>query len=538
MVNYIFITGGVISGLGKGTITASIGRILVSKGYKVTTIKIDPYINYDAGTLRPTEHGEVFVTDDGGETDEDLGHYERFIGISLSKNHNITTGKIYSLVIEKERRGEYLGKTVEAIPHITNEIKNWIKSIGEKEKVDFVLVEIGGTVGEYQNEIYYRAARIMKNEGEKVLFIHVVYLPIPKHLGEMKTKPAQQSVELLGRLGIIPDFLICRSETEIDDVRREKLAIMCNVKKEDIISAPDLEITYELPLHFEKQNLGNKILEKIGLEKRNSDLDLWEKRVNAIKNSKTEVKIGIVGKYFDIGKFELADSYISILEAIKHACAYLNIKPKIIYVNSKEIENYDDPSPLLNNLNGIIVPGGFGASGVEGKIKAIKFCRENNKPFLGLCYGFQLAVIEFARNVCNLKNANTTEIDQNTPHPVIDLLPWQKELLKENKYGGTMRLGSHKVKIKEGTLAYKIYQKEEVEERFRHRYEVNPNYIKILEKNGFVFSGISKEDENIMQIGELPNHKFFLGTQFHPEFKSRFLEPHPIFVSFVKSCIS
>jgi CTP synthase len=537
MVFYIFVTGGVISGIGKGTVAASIGRILKSKGFSVTAIKIDPYLNFDAGTLRPTEHGEVFVTEDGGETDEDLGHYERFLDINLTKDHNITTGKIYLSVIEKERKGEYLGKTVEVIPHVTDEIKSRIREITKRDGADFVIVEIGGTVGEYQNEIYYRAARMMKNEGEKVIFVHVVYLPIPKHLGEMKTKPAQQSVELLGRLGIQPDFIVARAEKEIDEIRRKKLSIFCNVKEEDIISAPDMEFSYELPLCFEEQDFGNKILRKFGLNERKSHLEDWKEFVMKLKFSSKKVKIAIVGKYFDVGSFEVADSYISVIEAIKHASAKNEVRPEIYWINSKDFEKDERKIEMLREFDGIIVPGGFGASGVEGKILAIKFARENNIPFLGLCYGFQLAVVEFARNVCNLKNAHTTEVDPNTPYPVIDLLPWQKELLKENKYGATMRLGAHIVKIKRGALAYELYQKEEIVERFRHRYEVNPVYIDLLEKNGFIFSGFSKKDENIAQIGELPSHKFFIGTQFHPEFTSRPLKPNPLFEGFVKACI-
>lgn len=537
MVFYIFVTGGVISGIGKGTVAASIGRILKSKGFSVTAIKIDPYLNFDAGTLRPTEHGEVFVTEDGGETDEDLGHYERFLDINLTKDHNITTGKIYLSVIEKERKGEYLGKTVEVIPHVTDEIKGRIREIAKRDGADFVIVEIGGTVGEYQNEIYYRAARMMKNEGEKVIFVHVVYLPIPKHLGEMKTKPAQQSVELLGRLGIQPDFIVARAEKEIDEIRRKKLSIFCNVKEEDIISAPDMEFSYELPLCFEEQDFGNKILRKFGLNERKSHLEDWKEFVMKLKFSSKKVKIAIVGKYFDVGSFEVSDSYISVIEAIKHASAKNEVRPEICWINSKDFEKDERKIEMLREFDGIIVPGGFGASGVEGKILAIKFARENNIPFLGLCYGFQLAVVEFARNVCNLKNAHTTEVDPNTPYPVIDLLPWQKELLKENKYGATMRLGAHIVKIKRGTLAYELYQKEEIVERFRHRYEVNPVYIDLLEKNGFIFSGFSKKDENIAQIGELPSHKFFIGTQFHPEFTSRPLKPNPLFEGFVKACI-
>jgi CTP synthase len=537
MVFYVFVTGGVMSGIGKGTVSASIGKILKSKGFNVTAIKIDPYLNFDAGTLRPTEHGEVFVTEDGGETDEDLGHYERFLDITLTKDHNITTGKIYLAVIEKERRGEYLGKTVEAIPHLTDEIKERIKEIAKKDDADFVIVEIGGTVGEYQNEIYYRAARLMKSEGEKTVFVHVVYLPILRHLGEMKTKPAQQSVELLGRFGIQPDFIVARAEKEIDEVRRKKLSIFCNIKEEDIISAPDLEYTYELPLVFERQDFGNKILRKLGLENRKSNLEDWEEFVSRLKYSNKKVKIAIVVKYFDIGEFEIGDSYISVIEAIKHASANNEVKAEIHLSNSKDFERDNKKVEILREFDGIIVPGGFGASGVEGKILAIKFARENSIPFLGLCYGFQLAVVEFARNVCGLREAHTTEVNLNTPHPVVDLLPWQKALIKEKKIGATMRLGGQIVRIKRDTLAYNLYKKEEVVERFRHRYEVNPSYINVLEKNGFVFSGFSKREENIVQIGELPSHKFFIGTQFHPEFTSRPLRPNPIFNGFIKACI-
>jgi len=533
-MRYIFVTGGVISGLGKGICTASIGKILQSKGFNVTAIKIDPYLNVDAGTLRPTEHGEVWVTADGGEIDEDLGHYERFLGIKLTKKHNITTGQIYSEVIRKEREGFYLGKTVEVIPHITDEIKRRIKEIAKTTKVDFVLVEIGGTVGEYQNEIYYRAARMLKNE-EEAIFVHVVYLPIPKHLGEMKTKPAQQSVEILGRFGIQPDFIVVRSEKEIDEPRKEKLAVFCNVNKEDIIADPDLESIYELPLIFEKQNFGNKILKKFGLKQRSSNLREWKSKVEKMKKAKKEVKIAIVGKYFATGEFELSDSYVSVIQAVKHACIQENVKPVISFINSTEFEENKSKINNLRDFNGIIVPGGFGSAGVEGKIEAIKFARKNKIPFLGLCFGLQLAVIEFARNVCNLKNANSTEIDPKTPFPVVDLLPWQKEVLKTKGYGATMRLGEQEVLIKKGTLAFSLYKKQIVRERFRHRYEINPEYIETLESKGFVFSGISKKEENIMQIGELKNHPFFLGTQFHPEFTSTFLNPNPIFVGFVKA---
>jgi CTP synthase len=535
--NYIFVSGGVFSGLGKGIATASIGKILQSRGFKVTCIKIDPYINVDAGTLRPTEHGEVFVTEDGGETDEDLGHYERFLDINLSKENNITTGKIYSEVIKNEREGKYLGKTVEAIPHLTDEIIRRIKNIDQQAGVDFVLIEIGGTVGEYQNELYYRVARIMKNESEKVLFCHLVYLPIPKHLGEMKTKPAQQSVEVLGRLGIQPDFIICRAERPLDEIRKEKIATFCNVNKEDIISNPDLDYSYQLPLIFEEQNLGEKILKKFNLETKEKDLTSWKEFAAKLENSTKKIKIGIIGKYFDTGDFKLADSYVSVIEAVKHASANNKVKAEILWLDSKDFERGEKNLEILKELQGIIIPGGFGKSGIEGKILAIKYARENNIPFLGLCYGLQLAVIEFARNVCQLKNANSTEIDPQTPYPVVDFLPWQKELIKENQYGATMRLGGQIVKIKENTLAFKLYGKNQVIERFRHRYEISPDYVEILEKNGFLFSG-STPDEKIKQIGEIPHHKYFIGTQFHPEFTSRPLRPNPLFDGFIKACLS
>ncbi len=535
--SYIFVTGGVISGLGKGVTVASIGKILQARGFKVTAMKIDPYLNYDAGTLRPTEHGEVWVTEDGGEIDQDLGHYERFLDITIGKSHNVTTGQIYGTVIERERKGEYLGKTVEVIPHITDEIERRVKTIANKTQADFVIIEIGGTVGEYQNEIYYRTARLMKTKGEKVIFVHMAYLPVPKHLGEMKTKPVQQSVETLGRLGIQPDFIICRSESPIDDVRKEKIAMFCNVQKEEVISNPDLNTIYELPLIFEQQSLGTKILQKLNLGNKLLDFSAWKKFVGSCNNGNRRIKIGIVGKYFDTGDFKLADSYVSVIEAIKHACANNEVSCELEWIDSKDFEHDKSNLNLLNKFNGIIVPGGFGGSGVEGKISAIGFVRENGIPFLGLCYGLQLAVVEYSRNVCGLQGANTTEVDPNTAYPVIDLLPWQKEILQKSAYGATMRLGGQAVEIKSGTLAHKLYGKEETTERFRHRYEINPDYVETLEKNGFVFSGKSSKEENIMQIGELPKHKFFIGSQFHPEFTSRPLKPNPLFNGFIQACI-
>jgi len=536
MPRYIFVTGGVFSGLGKGIATASIGLLLKARGFRVTIVKIDPYINVDAGTLRPTEHGEVFVTEDGGETDEDIGHYERFLGQNLSARNNITTGQIYSAVIRNEREGKYLGKTVEAIPHLTDQIKSRIRDVALKSQADFVLVEIGGTVGEYQNELYYRAARLMRSEGEKVLFCHLVYLPTPHHLGEMKTKPAQQSVEVLGRLGIQPDLIICRAEHEVDTPRREKIATFCNVREDDIISNPDLESTYNVPLHFERQQIAEKILKKFGMRAKRADLQRWRQFILRIRNPKEKVKIGIVGKYFDTGDFKLSDAYVSVLEAVKHASAWNWAGADVLWLDAKDFEKSKNNLDILKDLDGIIVPGGFGSSGVEGKIRAIQYARENDIPFLGLCYGLQLAVIEFARNVCGLSGANTTEVNPKTPHPVINLLPGQRKMIEEGKFGATMRLGGQQVKIKRGTLAFRLYGKENVIERFRHRYEISPDYVKILSSKGLVFSG-STPDGTIVQIGELPEKRFFLGTQFHPELTSKPLNPSPVFMGFVKACI-
>ncbi len=486
--------------------------------------------------MRPTEHGEVWVTEDGGEIDQDLGHYERFLDVTLSKEHNITTGQIYRTVIEKERHGEFLGQTVEVIPHIPNEVIKRIKIVGEKTKADFVLVEVGGVVGDYQNILFLEAAREMKLQGENVIHVHVGYLPVLEHLGEMKSKPIQHSVRALMSTGIIPDFVICRSDYPVDEVRKDKIAMFCNVKKEDIISNPNLENVYELPLIFEEQDFGNKILQKIHWIAKKSNLAEWKEFVEALNNGTKTVKIGIVGKYFDIGEYKLPDSYVSVIEAIKHAAANNDVKAEISWIDSKDFEKNKRKLSMLKEFNGIIVPGGFGGSGVNGKILAIQYIRENNIPFLGLCYGLQLAVAEFARNVCGLKDAHTTEIDPKTKHPVIDFLPWQKELIKKNQYGATMRLGGQLVLIRKGTLARKLYGRDKIVERFRHRYEINPKYVKLLEKNGFVFSGRSSKELNVMQIGELPNHKFFAGSQYHPEFTSRPLRPNPLFDGFIKAC--
>jgi CTP synthase len=533
--HYIFVTGGVLSGLGKGIVTASVGKLLQSSGFKVTAAKVDPYINFDAGTLRPTEHGEVWVTEDGGEIDQDLGHYERFLDVNIPKSHNITTGQVFYEVIQKERSGKYLGQTVQPIPHVTDEIKRRFREI-TKENVDFILIEIGGTVGDYENVLFLEAARQMRFEGESVIFVHVVYLPIVKTLGEMKTKAAQHSVRDLREIGIQPDFMICRAERPLDDVRRKKIALFCNIKEEDVISDPDLKVPYELPIVFDEQGLCDKILKKFNLNKKRKDLKEWKQFIDKIKNAKKTVNVGIVGKYFDIGQFQLLDSYISVIEAIKHACWYHGVIPKIEWIDSKIFEKNKGKLKMLKKFDGIIVPGGFGTSGVEGKILAIEYVRKNKIPYLGLCLGLQLAIVEFARNVCGMKGANSTEMDPKTPYPVIDFLPGQKNYIKKSEYGATMRLGGQTVKIKNGTIAHKLYGKNSAVERFRHRYEINPKYVKLLEEKGFVFSGMTP-DGKIMQIGELPKMKYFIGSQFHPEFTSRSLNPNPLFRGFIEACI-
>jgi CTP synthase len=534
MVNYIIVTGGVLSGLGKGITTASIGKILQLHGYKVTAIKIDPYMNFDAGTLRPTEHGEVWVTEDGGEIDQDLGHYERFLDINIPKSHNITTGQVYSAVIEKERKGKYLGKTVQPIPHVTNEIKDRIRFPASQNIWDFVLVEIGGTVGDYENVLFLEAVRQMKHEGDKVIFIHVTYVPMLDALGEAKTKPTQHSVKLLREIGIMPDFIITRSEKSLDNVRREKIAMFCNVSQEDVISNEDVDNIYAVSLLFEKQDFCRKILRKLNLRKDKNNLEEWEKFIKKINRLQNTIKIGIVGKYFDIGTSQLSDSYISIIEAVKHAAWNNNLLPEIKWIDSKSFE--DDPVKLssLDELDGVIVPGGFGASGIDGKIETIRYCRENGIPFLGICLGMQLAVVEYSRNACGLSNAHSTEFDKKTPHPVIDFIPDQVKILQESRYGATMRLGAYPADVKKGTIVYNLYNSEKVSERHRHRYEVNPSYVEKLERCGLVFPGRSP-DGVLMEFMELSNHPYFVGTQAHPEFKSRLLRPAPLFDGLIQS---
>lgn len=544
-MKYIFVAGGVMSGIGKGIATASIGRILKSKGFKVTAIKIDPYINVDAGTMNPIEHGEVFVTDDGTECDQDVGNYERFLDENIYDENYITTGRVYQAVINRERNLEYGGRCVEVVPDIPNEVISRIETAGKKVKADFILIEIGGTVGEYQNMLFLEAARMLKLlHPADVVFILVSYFPVPKMIGEMKTKPTQYAVRTLNSAGIQPDMILARSVTALDEPRKRKVATFCNVEKEDIISAPDVKSIYEVPVNFEKENMGNRILKKFGLRSKPSNLTDWGKLVKLIRNSPKIVNIGIVGKYFETGSFTLMDSYISVIEAIKHAAFSQNRKAKISWISSEEFEK--DPKSLkgLKNYDGIIVPGGFGNRGIEGKVKAIEYCRKNKIPFLGLCLGLQLSVIEFARNVAGIKNATSREFEKNAKNPVIDVMEEQKHLLKEKHYGGTMRLGAYDCEIQPGTTSYRAYKdwvKAEnkpyiISERHRHRYEVNNHYREELEKNGLIMAGVNKK-KNLVEIIEIKNHPFFVATQFHPEFKSRPLKPHPLFREFIKVAI-
>ncbi len=525
---YIIITGGVLSGLGKGVTTASIGLILKSKGFRVSVCKIDPYLNVDPGLMNPYQHGEIWITKDGYEADLDFGHYERFLDIDLTSKHNITTGKIFLSVLEKERKGYYLGQTVQIIPHVTDEIKQHIKSIAKMDNAEILLVEIGGTVGDIEGMPFLEAVRQLRLElGERnVLFIHVTLVPIIK--GEQKTKPTQHSVKELRSLGIQPDIIICRCQEKLNEETKRKISLYCNVSKEAVISNHDVEDIYEVPIILEKQGLSKIILEKLGLKERCNTFHKWEEFVERIKRIKDFVEIAIVGKYTKV-----VDSYISIVEALKHAGYSLNHKVKIKWVSSEDLEKDESAINVLNDVDGILVPGGFGKRGIEGKIKAIRFARENNIPFLGICLGFQLAVVEFARNVLNLEGANSTEFDPNTRHPVVDLMPEQRNI---KQLGASMRLGERKILVKKGTLAYEIYKSEVVYGRHRHRYEVNPKYISLLERHGMIFSGIS--EDNRAEILELKNHRFFVATQYHIEFSSRPLKPEPVFVAFLKECIN
>ncbi len=538
-MKYIFVVGGVMSGVGKGVAVSSVAKILQSRGFKVTAIKIDPYLNVDAGTMNPTEHGEVFVLNDGTECDQDMGNYERFLNADLSGSNYMTAGSIFQTVINKERNLEYGGRCVEVVPHIPLEALEKIKSAGLKNKAEIVITEIGGTVGEYQNILFLEAIRILKIKNPNdVLLILVSFLPLQNLDSELKTKPTQYAVKTLNSTGLQPDIILARAATPLDKKRKEKIAFNCSLQEQDIISAPDVESIYEVPVNFEKDGLSNRILEKLKLRPRKVNLEEWRRLALTIKKSNRPVNIGIVGKYFSTGKFILADSYISVIEAIKHAAYHFGRKPVIKWIEAEGFINKPDQLKQLLNYDGIIVPGGFGGRGTEGKIAAIGYCRENKIPFLGLCYGMQLAVVEFSRSLAGLKKANSTEIDPKTPYPVIDILPDQKKNIKEKKYGATMRLGAYPAALKKESIAFLAYNKRLISERHRHRYEVNPDYIGQLEEKGLIFSGTSP-DGRLMEIMELPKtiHPFFVATQFHPEFKSRPLSPHPLFEEFIRTAI-
>jgi CTP synthase len=536
---FIFVAGGVMSGIGKGVTASSIGKILQTKGFKVSAMKIDPYVNVDAGTMNPIEHGEVFVTTDGVECDQDVGNYERFLDENLTTDNYITTGRVYSAVIERERNLGYKGKCVQVVPDIPNEAISRIKKVGQKTKADFVLVEIGGTAGEYENMLFLEAVRMMKlREPKNILFVLVSYLPVPKMLGEMKTKPTQHAARALNAAGIQPDIIIGRSTMAIDEPRKKKIALFCNVLEKDVISAPDIQTSiYEIPLNFEKDGLGSQILKKFGIKsKKRNDLKEWARLIETIKNTTKPVKIGIVGKYFETGSFVLLDSYISVIEAIKHASWFNKRKPEITWLSAEDYEKDSEKVKELKEFDGIIIPGGFGNRGIEGKIKAIEFCRKEKIPYLGLCLGMQLAVVEFARNVCGLKEANSTEFSPKCQSPVIDFIPEQKTLLSKKSYGGTMRLGSYNCQLTPRTKSFQAYKTETIRERHRHRYELNNDFRGQLEKKGLIVAGINPE-RNLVEIIEIKNHPFFVGVQFHPEFQSRPIKGHPLFNAFIKAAI-
>jgi CTP synthase len=527
---YIFVTGGVLSSVGKGITTASIGLLLKSRGYNVTAIKIDPYINVDAGTMNPYMHGEVYVTEDGGETDLDLGHYERFLNVNLSKKNNITTGQVYLAVIERERRGDYLGQTVQVIPHITNEIKRRIREVAEETGADIVLVEVGGTVGDIEGLPFLEAIRQMRiEEGfENTLFVHVALVPVLSTTGEQKTKPVQHSVQELRRIGIQPDIIVARSARPLEEEARNKIALYANLPPEAVFSNPDVQVIYEVPLILEEQGLGAYIEKRLHLEPRKPDLDAWRDFVRKLKEASKPVRIAMVGKYT-----KLKDSYLSIIESIRHAAAELGVKPILNWYEATDIERGKLPvSRVIEENDAVIVLPGFGARGAEGKIAAIRAAREANKPFLGICFGMQLAVVEFARNVVGLEDANSTEIDPHTPHPVIDLLESQRGI----KYlGGTMRLGAYPIRLVRGSLVHRLYGRDVVAERHRHRYEVNPRYIDKLEAAGLRISGVSFDGR--VEFIEIPSNKFFIGSQPHPEFKSRPMNPSPLFKGLLEAAL-
>lgn len=531
MTKYVFVTGGVVSGLGKGITASSLALLLKARNYKVFMQKFDPYINIDPGTMNPIQHGEVYVTYDGCETDLDLGHYERFIDEELNYTSNITSGKIYKSVIEKERKGEYLGATVQMVPHITNEIKNKVYEAGITSKADIVITEIGGTVGDLESSSFIEALRQIGYEKgrENTFFVHTTLIPYIYGSGELKTKPTQNSVRDLRNMGIRPDALVCRTPIKTSDNIKEKLSLFCSVPKENVIDAVDVKNIYQIPINFYEQKIDEIILKQFNLPLNKADIKYWKELINVVENLNNEIEIALVGKYV-----ELHDAYLSVAESLKHAGYKYKTKININWIDSEELEKKDNLKEVFKNSKGIIVPGGFGARGIEGKIKAINYARINNIPFLGICLGMQLSVIEFARNVCNIKEATSTEFDSLTKEPIIDLMSDQKSIVN---MGGTLRLGNYPCKIKKDTLAYKDYNNQNILERHRHRYEFNNKYKEILEEKGMVFSGIN-EKANLVEIIEIPSHKHFIACQFHPEFKSRPTRPHPLFDSFIKASIN
>ncbi len=533
----VFVVGGVMSGVGKGITSSSIALLLKARGLKVTAMKIDPYINVDAGTMNPTVHGETFVLKDGLETDQDMGNYERFLGEDLPAINYMTTGSVYLSVIQRERNLEFEGRCVEVVPDIPLEVIRRIKAAAKAAAADVVMVEVGGTVGEYQNVLFLEAIRMLKTEvPEDIATVMVSYLPVPGSIGEMKTKPTQTAVRALNSAGVFADVIIARSPLPVDEKRKEKIALFCNVKKDQVISAPDVPSIYDIPVNFENEKLSQKICQLLGLPTtKPADLRAWKRFVASSASAKREVKIAVVGKYFNSGDFVLSDVYLSVLEAIKYSAYQQNLKPVITYLSAAD---FTDPKQCksLNKYDGILVPGGFGSTGIEGKLNVIKYARTHGIPYFGICYGMQLLVVEYARNVAKLAGAHTAEIDKRSPHPVVDIMPEQKQLLAESKLGGTMRLGEYLCEVGKGTIARQAYGSASVTERHRHRYEVNPEYIEKLESAGLVFSGRSP-DGRLMEVVELPKeqHPFYLGVQFHPELIARPLRPHPLFTAFIKA---
>ena len=529
-VKYVFVTGGVVSGLGKGITAASLGRLLKARGYKVTMQKFDPYINIDPGTMNPIQHGEVFVTDDGAETDLDLGHYERFIDESLTKNSNVTTGKIYWSVLQKERRGDFGGGTVQVIPHITNEIKSRFHRDFTSDETSIAIIEVGGTVGDIESQPFLESIRQFQHDvgHENAILIHVTLIPYLRASGEMKTKPTQASVKELQGMGIQPDVIVCRSELPLDNGIKDKIALFCNVPSDHVLQNLDVEYLYEAPLAMEKEHLAQVVCDCLKLDCPEPDLEDWKAMVNALRHPTKEVNIALVGKYI-----QLHDAYISVVEALKHGGIAQHATVNIKWVDS-ELLNNSNVEEVLGDMDGILVPGGFGERGIEGKITAIEFARIRKIPFLGLCLGMQLSVVEFARHVVGYNDAHSIELDPNTTHPVIALLPEQDGI---EDIGGTLRLGSYPCVLDKSSLAYKLYGEETIHERHRHRYEFNNDYRKVLTENGMMLSGISP-DGRIVEMVELPDHPFFIGTQAHPELKSRPNRPHPLFRGFVEAAVA